>query len=137
MNQTIQRPVKGEQPKAEWAGAVTDVCNKVQSCAMPGSLARDGAGAFGNAPLPENKRNRTGASAPAADVILATVTGGDGTTGYTVEWTDADGQTQTGLAFATEICASPIGSIPIGSKVLLHNVMLEAVDSNKYQENGV
>ncbi len=49
--------------RASWAAQVTDVCNAVRAAGFAGTMVRDGAGAFGNAPLPENKRNRRGASA--------------------------------------------------------------------------
>jgi len=49
--------------RASWAAQVTEVCNAVRVAGFAGTLGRDGAGAFGNAPLPENKRNRRGASA--------------------------------------------------------------------------
>lgn len=55
----IQRPAPGEQVSAQWGADVTDACNAIRNAGMPGMLARHGAGAFGNAPLPGNKRNRT------------------------------------------------------------------------------
>ncbi len=47
--------------RASWAAQVTDACNAVRAAGFAGTMVRDGAGAFGNAPLPENKRNRRGA----------------------------------------------------------------------------
>lgn len=49
--------------RAQWAAQVTEVCNAVRAAGFAGTMVRDGAGAFGNAPLPENKRNRRGTSA--------------------------------------------------------------------------
>lgn len=54
----IPRPAPGEQVSAQWGADVTDACNAIRNAGMPGMLARHGAGAFGNAPLPVNQRNR-------------------------------------------------------------------------------
>lgn len=54
----IQRPAPGEQVSAQWGADVTDACNAIRNAGMPGMLARHGAGAFGNTPLPGNKRDR-------------------------------------------------------------------------------
>ena len=64
MNGTIPTPAKGEPPRASWAAAVTDVCNAVRVAGLGGTLARDGAGAFGNEPLPANQRNRRASLLP-------------------------------------------------------------------------
>ena len=58
MNEHIPAPVKGEPTRASWGRAVTDVCNSIRAAGFSGALVRDGAGAFGNAPLPGNHRNR-------------------------------------------------------------------------------
>lgn len=58
MHGAIPVPSKGQRPSAAWAAAVTAVCNAVNIAGLGGTLARDGAGAFGSAPLPENKRDR-------------------------------------------------------------------------------
>lgn len=58
MHGAIPVPSKGQRPSAAWAAAVTDACNAVNIAGLGGTLARDGAGAFGSAPLPENKRDR-------------------------------------------------------------------------------
>ena len=55
----IQRPFPGQSVSAQWGADVTDACNAVRNAGLPGMLARNGAGAFGNAPLPVNQRNRT------------------------------------------------------------------------------
>lgn len=59
MNEAIPSPVKGAPMRADWAARITDVCNQMVTSGMAGTLVRDGAGAFGNAPLPGNQRNRT------------------------------------------------------------------------------
>ncbi len=59
MNEAIPSPVKGAPMRADWAARITDVCNQMVTSGMAGTLVRDGAGAFGNAPLPVNQRNRT------------------------------------------------------------------------------
>lgn len=51
---------------AAWATRVTDACNAMRSAAFGGTLARDGAGAFGNAPLPANRRDRRAGAANTA-----------------------------------------------------------------------
>ena len=62
----IQRPFPGQSVSAQWGADVTDACNAVRNAGLPGMLARNGAGAFGNAPLPVNQRNRT--SSPSNDL---------------------------------------------------------------------
>lgn len=64
MNEHIPAPIKGEPTRASWGRAVTDVCNSVRAAGFSGALVRDGAGAFGNAPLPQNNRNRLSAVRP-------------------------------------------------------------------------
>lgn len=59
MNEAIPSPVKGAPMRADWAARITDVCNQMVTSGMAGTLVRDGAGAFGNAPLSGNQRNRT------------------------------------------------------------------------------
>lgn len=60
MNAAIPSPVKGAPMRADWAARVTDVCNQMVTSGMAGTVVRHGAGAFGNAPLPANLRNRRG-----------------------------------------------------------------------------
>lgn len=55
---TIPSPVSGGDLQASWAQKVTDACNAANGYSHSGTLVRDGAGAFGNAPLPVNQRNR-------------------------------------------------------------------------------
>lgn len=64
MNEHIPAPIKGEPTRASWGRAVTEVCNSVRAAGFSGALVRDGAGAFGNAPLPQNNRNRLSAVRP-------------------------------------------------------------------------
>lgn len=58
MHGTIPAPSRGEYPRASWAAGVTEVCNDMVLAGFDGSLAREGAGAFGHAPLPSNGRVR-------------------------------------------------------------------------------
>ena len=64
MHGSIPTPSKGDRPMASWARAVTDVCNSMRTAGAPGMLQRDGAGAFGAAPVPANQRNRRGTAQP-------------------------------------------------------------------------
>lgn len=58
MMTSITSPVTGSPLRADWARQITDAVNRTTAAAQPGLLARDGAGAFGGAPLPANHRAR-------------------------------------------------------------------------------
>ncbi len=58
MHNYIPAPAAGDSLRASWARDVTAVCNSVVVASAPGSLVRDGAGAFGHETLPANMRDR-------------------------------------------------------------------------------
>lgn len=59
MHNYIPAPAAGDPLRASWARDVTAVCNSVAAVASaPGSLVRDGAGAFGHEQMPANMRDR-------------------------------------------------------------------------------
>ncbi len=83
----IPSPQKGQPLLAAWAAQVTSGLNGIRAAGMRGVLVRDGAGAFGAEPLPENQRNRKGgttASSPPAPFDLEYRTVDDATVLYVV-----------------------------------------------------
>jgi hypothetical protein len=61
MASVIQEPVKGGGVRHAWGVAVTRGINQLVPLAAPGQLVRDGAGGFGLAPLPMNRRREMSA----------------------------------------------------------------------------
>ena len=80
----IQRPFPGQSVSAQWGADVTDACNAVRNAGLPGMLARNGAGAFGNAPLPVNQRNRTARIRPNLFEVRWFASANEGSGGWAV-----------------------------------------------------
>ena len=69
MNNLIPIPAKGRPMTATWGAAVANACNAMYQASSPGTLIRDGAGAFGSAPIVPNLRNRKSRTPHYFDVV--------------------------------------------------------------------
>lgn len=64
MMTTISMPGRGQPMRASWAQQVSERLNALQPFASAGGLRREGAGGFGTAPLPSNRRDRVAPPLP-------------------------------------------------------------------------
>lgn len=77
MHNYIPAPAAGDPLRASWARDVTAVCNSVAAASAPGSLVRDGAGAFGHEQMPANMRDRAVGRTYPFRFSRATISGAD------------------------------------------------------------
>ena len=78
----VSIPGRGQKMRASWAQQVSERLNALQPFASAGGLRREGAGGFGTAPLPANRRDRAAQPLP-WQFACAEDENGDRTGGWT------------------------------------------------------